>query len=62
MDESVLRKFIRELHDELRRINEVIVSLERIASRPRRGRKRKFGSELARRILRRRGSEPRDPR
>jgi hypothetical protein len=53
MNESVLRKCLRELHADLRRVNDAIIVLERMASgRPRRGRQRKFESELVRKLLR----------
>jgi hypothetical protein len=54
MDANVLRGFITELHEELKRINDAILVLERMTlEKVPRGRKRKFESELVRKLLRR---------
>jgi hypothetical protein len=53
MDANVLRGFITELHEELKRINDAILVLERMTlDKAPRGRKRKFESDLVRKLLR----------
>jgi hypothetical protein len=53
MDANVLRGFITELHEELKRINDAILVLERMTlEKAPRGRKRKFESDLVRKLLR----------
>lgn len=53
MDANVLRGFITELHEELKRINDAIIVLERMTlDKAPRGRKRKFESDLVRKLLR----------
>ena len=52
MDATVLRGFITELHEELKRINDAILVLERMTlDKAPRGRKRKFESDLVRKLL-----------